>query len=160
QGERSRKDNEEDAAQLSRALKALHDLPLFTVALVHGHATGSGAGLATAADWTVATNGAQFRFSEGRLGLIPPTIAPYAIQTIGPRAARGLFASAAPIDAERAYQLGLVQEVVDGEAGLDSAMKRLSGLAFENAPGAVADAKKLVRDVAGHKIDDHLGREM
>jgi methylglutaconyl-CoA hydratase len=38
-------------------------------------------------------------------------------------------------------------------------MARLATQAFGNAPGAVADAKQLVRDVAGHKLDDGLLRD-
>src|SRR6201999_2926305 len=105
QGERTREDNEADAHELAKAFKALHDLPLFTVALIHGHAMGAGAGLAAAVDWAVSTRQAQFRFSEVRLGLIAATIAPYVVEAVGPRTARGLFASAALFSAERAHQI-------------------------------------------------------
>jgi methylglutaconyl-CoA hydratase len=159
QGERTREDNEADAFEMAKMLKHLHELPQFTVALVHGFAMGGGAGLVAAADYAVATADAQFRFSEVRLGLTPATISPYVIEAIGARHARALFASALPFDAARAREIGLVHEVAAGEHDLESAMKRLAGLAFENAPGAVADAKALVHDVAGHKIDDHLGHE-
>jgi methylglutaconyl-CoA hydratase len=81
------------------------------------------------------------------------------IEAIGPRMARALFASALPFSAHDALRFGLIQEVVGDEAGLESAMKKLAGLAFENAPGAVADAKKLVRDVAGHRLDEGLMRD-
>jgi methylglutaconyl-CoA hydratase len=159
QGERTREDNEDGAHEMAKALKAMHDLPLFTVTLAQGHAMGLAAGLAAATDWVVATKDAQFRFAAVRMGLSPATIAPYVIEAVGVRAARGLLASAAQFGAQRAYDLGLVQEIVADAAGLDSAVKRLAGLAFENAPGAVADAKKLVREAAGRKIDDHLGKD-
>jgi methylglutaconyl-CoA hydratase len=38
-------------------------------------------------------------------------------------------------------------------------MLELTDLAFENAPGAVAESKALVRAVAGHPIDERLARE-
>lgn len=156
QGEHSQADNEADAMALAEMLKALHDLPHFTCAFVQGAATGGGAGLVAAADYAVAAAGATFRFSEVRLGLTPATISPYVIEAIGPRAARGLFASALPFDAARALRLGLVQEVVADLEALHGAFKRLSGLALENAPGAVADAKHLVRDVSGRALDHGL----
>lgn len=159
QGERTKDDNEADALELARMLKALHDLPQFTVALVDGPAMGGGAGLIAAADYAIATKRAQFRFSEVRLGLTPATISPYVVEAIGARNARALFASALPFDAEAAQRYGLVQEIVADEAALESEMKRLAGLAFENAPGAVADSKALVRAVAGEEIDDKLARE-
>jgi methylglutaconyl-CoA hydratase len=159
QGEHDRADNERDALELAHMLKALHDLPHFTVALVQGAAMGGGAGLVAAADYAVAVESASFRFSEVRLGLTPATISPYVVDAIGARAARGLFASALPFDAHTALRLGLVQEVAANEEALLGAMKRLAGLASENAPEAVADAKRLVRDVAGQRLDEGLMRE-
>ena len=159
QGERSREDNESDAMDLARMLKALHDLPQFTVALIDGAAMGGGAGIVAAADYAVATKRAQFRFSEVRLGLTPATISPYVVEAIGARNARALFASALAFDAETAQRLGLVHEIVEDGEALHGALKRLSGLAMENAPGAVADAKALVRFVADRAIDDHVMKE-
>ncbi len=159
QGERTKDDNEADALELARMLKALHDLPQFTVALVDGPAMGGGGGLVAAADYAIATKRAQFRFSEVRLGLTPATISPYVVEAIGARNARALFASALPFDSEAAQRYGLVHEVVADEAALETEMKRLAGLAFENAPGAVADSKALVRAVAGEEIDDKLAKE-
>ncbi|MGE0828242.1 MAG: enoyl-CoA hydratase-related protein, partial [Hyphomonadaceae bacterium] len=159
QGEHSMADNEADAYALAKMLKALHDLPILTVALVDGPAMGGGAGLVAAADYAIATRRAHFRFSEVRLGLTPATISPYVVEAIGARNARALFASGLPFDALDAMRYGLIHEIAEDEAELDAAMKRIAGLAFENAPGAVADAKALVRFVAGHPQDDRLSRE-
>lgn len=159
QGAHSLHDNETDALAFARVLKALHDLPQFTVALVHGAALGGGGGLVAAADYAVATKDAHFRFTEVRLGIIPSTISPYVIEAVGPRTARALFASALPFDAARAKEIGLVQEVVEDELALESSLKKLAGLALENAPGAVANAKQLARDFAGHAIDERIVKE-
>jgi methylglutaconyl-CoA hydratase len=159
QAEHSTHDNEEDALAFARVLKALHDLPQFTVALVQGAAMGGGAGLVAACDWAVAIQGARFRFPEVRLGLIPAMIAPYVIEAIGPRNARGLFASGQPFDADYARTLGLVHTIVADEHALEGELKRLAGLAMENAPGAVANAKQLAHDLAGRVIDEKAVRE-
>jgi len=158
-GERSIDDNETDALALARMLRHLHELPQLTVALAQGAAMGGGAGLLAACDVAVAVKGAKIRFSEVRLGLTPATIAPYVVEAIGSRMARALFASAEEFDAQYAEKIGLVQYVVDDEPGLQAIMERLSDLALAAAPGAVADAKALVRYVAEHKIDDSLSRE-
>lgn len=171
-GERTESDNEEDALALARMLKHLYDLPQLTVALVHGAAMGGGAGLVAACDVAVSTKDAKYRFSEVRLGLTPATISPYVIEAVGPRLARALFATAEGFDGAFAEKAGLVQYVVDDEAGLLSMMEYLSDLAIAAAPGAVADSKALVRflvddatrsrnlgAVAGHIIDEHVMRE-
>jgi methylglutaconyl-CoA hydratase len=151
--------NETDALELARMLQHLHELPQLTVALVHGAAMGGGAGLAAACDIAVALRTASFRFSEVRLGLTPATIAPYVVEAVGARWAKALFASAEAFDGAFAERIGLVQYAVDTEAELEATMEHLSDLALAAAPGAVADAKALVRFVAGHKIDESLAKE-
>jgi methylglutaconyl-CoA hydratase len=158
-GDRTIEDNEADALALARMLHHLHELPQLTVALAHGAAMGGGAGLLAACDIAVAVKNTQIRFSEVRLGLTPATIAPYVVEAIGPRWAKALFASAESFDADYAERIGLVQYAVEDEDGLRVMMQHLSDLAIAAAPGAVADAKALVRFVTGHKIDDALSRE-
>lgn len=159
QGGRDRAENEADAFDLAKMLKALHDLPQLTIALVQGAAMGGGAGLVAACDVGVALKAAAFRFSEVRLGLTPATISPYVIEAIGPRMAKALFATAETFDGAYAEKIGLTQYTVETAQALDEMAEYLCKITLQNAPGAVADSKKLVRDVANHKIDDHLLRE-
>lgn len=140
-----------------KALKALHDLPQFVVALVEGHAHGLGLGLIAAADWTVMAANAHLRAPDVRHGFAPALIAPFLVEALGARAARGLLASAAPLDANAALHCGLAQELAADEAALEGALKRLSGLALENAPGAVAETKTLTR--APKLLDDSVLRD-
>ena len=158
-GERTADDNETDALALARMLRHLHELPQLTVAVAQGAAMGGGAGLLAACDIAVAVKGTKIQFSEVRLGLTPATIAPYVVEAIGVRWAKALFASGESFDAAYAEKIGLIQYVVDDEAGLSAMMEHLSNLALAAAPGAVTDAKTLVRFVSGHKIDDALSRE-
>jgi methylglutaconyl-CoA hydratase len=152
-------DNEADANDLAAMFYKLYNLPQFTVALVQGGAFGGGAGLVAACDYAVALDNARFCFSEVRLGLTPATISPYVIEAIGARQARALFATAMPFDGRRAYELGLVQELAVDLNDLAAREERLADLAFTAAPGAVADSKHLVRDVAGREINPALLRD-
>lgn len=154
--ERTEADNRADAFEMAKMLKALWDIPALTVALVEGGAFGGGAGLAAACDLAVATAGAKFSFSEVKLGLVAATISPYVVQAIGPRAARGLFATGRIFDAAHAEKIGLVTEVVADAAALDAARDRIGREILACAPGAVADSKRLVSDVFGRPIDHHL----
>lgn len=158
-GERSQAENEADALTLARMLRHLYELPQLTIALAHGAAMGGGAGLLAACDVAIAVKSTKMRFSEVRLGLTPATIAPFVVEAVGPRHARALFASGEGFDAAYAEKIGLVQYVVDSEADMRPLMDQLSALALAAAPGAVADAKALVRYVTGHKIDDALSKE-
>ncbi|THD76221.1 MAG: enoyl-CoA hydratase/isomerase family protein [Phenylobacterium sp.] len=149
-------DNRDDAMALAAMLKRLWDLPALTVALVEGGAFGGGAGLAAACDLAIAVRGANFSFSEVRLGLIPGVISPYVVGAIGPRAARGLFASARVFDADHAEKIGLITEVVADAAALEAAKARIAREVLACAPDAMADAKRLVSDVYAREIDHNL----
>jgi len=154
--DRSEADNRADAMELAKMLKALHDLPALTVALVDGGAYGGGGGLAAACDLAVATADAKFSFSEVKLGLIAATISPYVIEAVGPRAARALFATGRIFDAAHAEKVGLVTEVVADAAGLQAAARRIAHEMIACAPGAVEASKRLVADVVGREIDRDL----
>lgn len=149
-------DNRADALEMAKMLKALHDLPSLTVALVEGGAFGGGAGLVAACDLAVATTSARFSFSEVKLGLVAATISPYVIEALGPRRARGLFATARIFDAAFAEHIGLVTETVADRPALEAAAHRIAAEMLACAPGAVEDSKRLVEDVTGRMIDRDL----
>lgn len=155
----SESDNRDDALGLAQMLKALHDVPALTVALVEGAAMGGGAGLVAACDRAVAVKGTKFAFSEVKLGLIPGTIAPYVVEAIGARRARALFATGEVFSAEQAEAFGLIDRVVASADDIDAFAAGLSLSMKACAPGAVADARRLVRDVAGKDIDRGLMEE-
>lgn len=151
-------DNRDDAMGLAKMLKALHDIPALTVALVEGSAMGGGAGIVCACDMAVAVEGTRFAFSEVKLGLIPGTIAPYVIEAVGPRRARQLFLTANIFDADYAAHAGIIDMVLP-EGTVDEFVSMLTDSLTQNAPGAMGEAKRLVRDVAGQKIDHGLMEE-
>ncbi|KRB44742.1 enoyl-CoA hydratase-related protein [Phenylobacterium sp. Root700] len=152
--DRTEADNRDDAYQMAKMLKSLWDIPALTVALVEGGAFGGGAGLAAACDMAVATADAKFSFSEVRLGIIAATISPYVVAAVGPRQARGLFATGRLFDAAYAEKVGLVTEVVADAVELDAARERIATEMMACAPGAVAESKRLVEDVAYQAIED------
>ena len=155
----SESENRDDAMGLANMLSALHRLPQLTVALIDGPAFGGGAGLAAACDLAIATERSTFAFSEVKLGLTPATISPYVIQAIGPRNAKVLFATGRVFGASDALKWGLVQEVVADPTAFPVIRETLGAAMMACAPGAVADAKRLVDDVEGRVIDHVLIEE-
>jgi len=155
----SEDDNRDDALGLAHMLKALHDVPALTVALVEGPAFGGGAGLVAACDHALATADATFSFSEVKLGLTPATISPYVIAALGPRTTKLLFATGRVFDADAAWSYGLVDEVFDDAASLEAARDALVEEMVACAPGAIGDAKALVNDFADQKLDKGLIEE-
>jgi methylglutaconyl-CoA hydratase len=146
-------ENLADARALADLFLALDACPKPVVARVHGAALGGGAGLVATADLAVAAAGTQFGFTEVRLGLVPSVIAPYVLRKIGEAAARELFLTGERFDAAKARTIGLVQTVVP-EGELDAAVEGRVRELLQGAPGALAAAKRLIRDVAGRAVED------
>jgi len=82
------------------------------LAVVDGVASGAGAELAAFCDLVVATEHAQFRQPEIKLGVFPPLGAVVYPRVIGPRRAMELLLTGDPINASQALQMGLVNRVV------------------------------------------------
>ena len=153
--EYSYEENLRDANGLAHMLKALNFLPQPTIAKVQGAAFGGAVGLAACCDIVIASNKASFCLSEVKLGLIPATISPYVVNAIGQKAARRYFLTAERFFADKAAQLGLVDEVV-GIEQLEQQVEQMIALVLANGPEATRQAKKLALDVAYQDIDESL----
>ncbi|MDO6427276.1 enoyl-CoA hydratase/isomerase family protein [Thalassotalea sp. 1_MG-2023] len=151
----SYEENVSDANNLAQMLYALNFLPQTTIAKVQGAAFGGAVGLASCCDIVIASDRASFCLSEVKLGLIPATISPYVVAAIGQKAARRYFQTAERFYADKANQLGLVDEVVTLEA-LDNAVNEMVSTLLANGPEAVQQAKQLALDVAYQDIDNKL----
>lgn len=159
-GGASADDNVRDAARLAALLARLDDLPRPTVARVQGNVFGGALGLVAACDIAIAAAGAQFALSEVRLGILPAMISPYLIRAIGERQSRRFVLTGERIDAATAERIGLVHSAVPGH-DLDAAVAALTAALLAGAPGAQADAKRLIRHVTGRseELDARLARE-
>jgi 3-hydroxyacyl-CoA dehydrogenase len=86
------------------------------VAALHGLALGGGVELALVCHYRVATPEAKLGFPEITLGLIPGAGGTQRLpRVVGAAAALDMIVSGVPVDAEAALNLGLVDEVVDGD---------------------------------------------
>jgi len=146
-------ENHADAQRLSDMLHTVNRCSKPTLALVQGAALGGGVGLVACADIAIAVRNAKFGFSEVRLGLIPATIAPYAVAKIGEAAARRYFLTGERFEADAAAGIGLVQQTVGSEADLGTAAERMVERLLAGAPGAQAAAKDLIASVKHRAID-------
>jgi methylglutaconyl-CoA hydratase len=144
--------NVEDARRTQRLFAAIAELPRPVVARVNGPARGGGVGLLAAADVVVASADAHFAFTEVRVGIVPATIAPFVIARVGAARARRLFCTGETFGAADAAAWGLVDRVVPA-ADLDAAVAAVVGDLLKGAPGAIAEAKQLVRDLAAAEPD-------
>lgn len=131
--------------------KMFHQLNTFSKPIfgaIHGAAIGGGVGLVSICDFAVASQSTVFSLSEVRLGLVPACIGPFVIPKIGPSHARRYFTSGERFGADRAYEIGLVHEVVGDDAEIHTKIDSVLEHLMSCGPQAVSVAKRLVSDLS------------
>ena len=122
--------------------------PSPVIAAVNGLALGGGCELALACDIIYAAEHATFGQPEVKLGLIPGFGGSVRLaRKIGPGAAREWIFSGEVFGAQRAKELGLVQEVFAADA-LMGEVRRLAGKIASRAPSAVRAAKWVMAEAS------------
>lgn len=144
-------ENLEDASKLGLMFKAVYDCSKPTIAAVHGSAFGGGIGLISVCDIAVAVTDAVFSLSEAKIGLVPGVISPFLMRKVGFANASRYFLTSERFDANKAKEIGLVNEVVKDENELNKKVDEISKMISQNGPEAVMACKKLIRDVVDKK---------
>lgn len=148
--------NLEESLQLAELLHLIYTLPKPTVAMVNGSAIGGGNGLLSACDMAVAAEEAIFGLSEVKIGLVPAAISPYIIRKIGESKSREYFLTGKRITAQKALEIGLVNEVVSGEK-LEERVDELVKLLLSSGPEAIASCKELIFNVSRMTLEEAKG---
>jgi enoyl-CoA hydratase/carnithine racemase len=120
------------------------------IAAVNGVAYGGGFLLAQSCDLCLAADTALFAITEARVGRGAPWAAPLP-WLIPPRVAMQILLTGDPVSAQRAHEIGLVNDVVPA-AELTQAAQSLAERIAANAPLSVLAAKRTVRLVADQPL--------
>lgn len=143
----------EETLELSRKMTALLDrleaLPILVIAAVNGYAYGGGLEIALACDLRIAETRAKLSFRQTAMGLTTGWGAATRLSRLVPRGtALRLLATAEVLDASRASEVGLVDEVVPNGTGVDHACAIAAEVA-KVSPRAVAGMKRVVAAAYG-----------
>jgi methylglutaconyl-CoA hydratase len=145
--------NVQDALIFARMLEALYRLPKPTIARINGPCMGGGVGLVSACDIGISIREAKFALREILLGIAPAAISPYVLRKIGESHAHDYFITGRTFDADRACEIGLINEVVD-ITDLDLTVERWVHRFLKAGPKAIAVTKQLINRVSGAPIEE------
>ena len=135
------------------------DCPKPIIAAVNGVAVGGGLELALACDIVVAAEHARFGLPEPRVGLFAGAGGIHRLARQVPfKHALGLLLTGRIIQADEAYRIGLLNEVVPLE-DLMPAAERWASEILECSPLSVRLTKEAVFDGLQHSVDDALERD-
>jgi enoyl-CoA hydratase/carnithine racemase len=129
--------------RIHRVCQALRRLPVPVVARLHGAVIGAGLEIAAACDLRVAAEGTRFAMPEVRLGIPSVVEAALLPRLMGSGRAAWLVLTGEAIDARRAYEWGLVEQVCAPEA-LDEKISSLVNSLLAADADALAAQKRLL----------------
>lgn len=117
------------------------------VTAINGAAMGGGAGLAIAGDLAVMAESAKLGYPEAKHGIVAAIVLANLVRQVGRKAAFELVSLGEPIDAARAFALGMVNMVVPDAQVVPAAIAMAEKLAAVSRP-AMAETKRLFHEVA------------
>lgn len=151
---------EEKSAREGAVYSALAALAVPTIAAIEGNAFGGGLELALCCDLRVASARALMGMPETILGVIPGSGGTQRLpRLVGPAMAKEMIFLGEPIDAVRAYEIGLVNRVApEGEA--ESVAIAMADAIARRGPLATREAKRVIEGGADLGLGAGLDLEM
>ncbi len=128
----------------AKVINAMRKAPQFVIARIQGKCVGGGVGLAAAADYAIAVEGADVKLSELAVGIGPFVVGPAVERKIGLAAFSHLTIDAAIWrSADWAKRKGLFAELHGDVAGMDDSIDRLATSLSHYSPVAMAELKHI-----------------
>lgn len=157
--ERNSFDDDDLRAQrptMRAAFSGILDLPVPTIAAVHGFALGGGCELALSCDLIVADETAVLGLPEVTVGLVPGGGGTQLLtRRLGWSRAADVIFSGRRLDAAEAYRLGLADRLVPAAKARDEALQLAYSIAG-NSPVGVRQAKRAMRLGLDRSLGDGL----
>jgi len=141
-------DNAEDARSLMELFLLIRALPVPVIAAVRGRALAGGCGLASACDLVLAATSARFGYPEVKIGFVPAMVLAILRRNVSEKLAFELLTRGEEINAKRALELGLVNQVFEDETfdeDVAAYVKRFEDL----SKSAIALTKTLLYQIDG-----------
>ncbi|MEA2427074.1 MAG: enoyl-CoA hydratase [Thermoleophilaceae bacterium] len=144
------------------AMDAIEAYPYPVVAALNGHAIGGGLELAVTCDLRIAARGIKLGMPPAKIGLIyGHTGLRRFIDVCGVAGTNELFLVGRNVDSDRAYEMGLVNRVVEPDQ-LEETAFSLAAEIGANSPLSLSGNKRIIRTLRDYegKLPDDVEREL
>ncbi|TGB04633.1 enoyl-CoA hydratase [Halobacillus salinus] len=147
--------NDQEVIQTVRKIgdtnRMIEEIPVPTIAMINGVAFGGGLELALACDLRMMSTSTTVGLTETSLAIIPGAGGTQRLsRLIGLGRAKEMIYTAKPVEADRAYQIGLVEYMYDSQILQQEAIDLACTIA-RNGPVAMKQAKKAINQ--GYETD-------
>ncbi|HEY9506202.1 MAG TPA: enoyl-CoA hydratase/isomerase family protein [Gemmatimonadales bacterium] len=147
--------NEASALRLGSLFTRMRSLPKPVIAVVRGRALAGGAGLMTACDVVIASEGAQVGYPEILRGFVPAMVMTTLRRLVGEKTALDLVLTGRLIGAEEARRAGLVSRVA-AEDAVEEEGRELARLLAGAPVSALALTKQLFYRLDGQSMEQGI----
>jgi methylglutaconyl-CoA hydratase len=140
-------ENKKDSTNYKDLLMSIYTCPKPTIAMVDGYALAGGCGVASACDLIVASDKAQFGYTEVRIGFIPAIVMIFLLKRVSETHAKDLLLTSKFINGTEACEIGLVNYVLDSSV-LESFTEKLCENLNKLPSSSVMLTKEMFRNVS------------
>ncbi|MEQ1552742.1 MAG: enoyl-CoA hydratase/isomerase family protein [Ferruginibacter sp.] len=141
---KNEKDGEKFFRGFANVINNIRRCPKLIIARIQGKCVGGGVGIAAAADYAIAVQGADIKLSELAVGIGPFVVGPAIERKIGIASFSALAIDATMWrNSEWAKKKGLFAEVHENIENMDEAINRLANTLAHSNPEAMAELKKV-----------------
>jgi methylglutaconyl-CoA hydratase len=147
--------NKKDSDNLKNMLLSIYNCKKPTIAMVNGYALAGGCGIASACDLIVASDKAQFGYTEVKIGFIPAIVMVFLLKRVTETHAKDLLLLSKFITGSEAYNIGFVNYVVD-EYMLESYTEKLCECLNELPSRSVMLTKEMFKNVSSMSFESAL----
>ncbi len=136
---------------LEEVISAVETCSVPIIAMIYGYCIAAGCGLAAACDLRLAADNARIGVTAAKLGVIYPASALLRfINVLGVSATKELLYTGRLIDAERARQIGLADQVTTANQ-LEAVTYNLAREIAANSPLSVRGTKKMISNLLSYQ---------
>ena len=137
-------------------IKHIYSSEKIFITAIQGYCIGGGVGLALASDINYATKDIQIGFTFTKIGLIPDCGTLYHLpRLVGKRKAKELIFNAKMIEAKEAFNLGLINEIVESDQLMDKALSHAKEL-LKGPSLALSWSKKIINQSDNNTLESVL----
>ncbi len=149
-------ENLADSNHLKSLFLQIYTHPKVVIARIQGHAIAGGSGLAAVCDFSFAAPHAKFGYTEVRIGFIPAIVMVFLLRKIGEGKSKELLLSGDLIDANKAKELGMINEVVATDSLDDRVYGFAKTLVKNNSGQSMAATKQMIAHVQALSLEEGL----
>lgn len=149
-------ENLADSQHLMQLFLQIYTLSKPVIAAINGHALAGGCGLATVCDFSFSVPEAKFGYTEVKIGFIPAIVKVFLLRKIGEGRAKELLLSGQIIEAQKAADWGLINEVVEADQLQQKVNTFAQMLCTQNSGQSMALTKQMIAKVQELPLEEAL----